>query len=362
MTALPLKWVFFGLLILLQTLVGVLYKLSQTRNKYVYSTMSAMTISEFGKLAISSTLLVLAHQDQPVSDVAAALYKACSWHDFKKLLLLALMYFCNNQLAFHLFLWADPASINLLKAGSSLITALIWCLFMGRMITLRQLGAISLQVAGLIVVQIDACAQKPLLEPFAYGAIFISVLITALSSVWNEQQLKTLPLSLHQQNIVLYCCGTILNLLGHVYMRQTDASYPGFFQGYTLVTVMIVAVNACFGVVVTAVYKYADAVLKTLASACTTVVLLLLSFQFFGLRINLIRVCGCLVVLIAVAQYATCDVDETTIIPWRTRRLIIVVMCVVFFAAGFVLFGLAGKIERFYSWQGKPLRLHGKVP
>jgi hypothetical protein len=98
-----------------------------------------------------------------------------------------------------------------------------------------------------------------------------------------------------------------------------------------------VGVNACFGVVVIAVYKYADAILKTLASACTTVVLLLLSFQFFGLQPSLVRCCGCGVVLIAVAQYATTPADKTAILSWEQRKAIIYTGFGVVFAIGMLL-------------------------
>lgn len=319
----PSKWLFFFLLILLQVLVGILYKISQNNDRYTYSTYSVMTLAESGKFIISLVLYATQEADSSFVQLCKKLVNECSFPNFLRLTLLAVMYFLNNQLAFTLFLWADPASINMLKAGSSIITALIWCICMGQVISVKQWGAIVLQVAGLIVVQVDACKNIFLLQPFAYYAISVSVLITSISSVWNEHQLKTIPLSLHQQNIILYMNGMLLNSLGHVGMSVRHFSHPSFLQGYTWITVCIVIVNACFGVVVTAVYKYADAVLKTLANACTTVVLLFFSVAFFGLPVNIVRSCGCVVVLIAVAQYAFIKADKETIISWHTRRSIL---------------------------------------
>jgi hypothetical protein len=324
-----LKWFFFGCLIALQTLVGVLYKVSQSGSKYSYSTYSAMALAELGKFGISAAGHLYQKQGK-----AASFWPNASLTDAARILLLACMYFSNNQLTFHLFLWADPASLNLLKAGSSLVTALIWCIFMGQLISIRQWASISLQVLGLVVVQIDACKGTLLLSPLTYAAIGVSVMITALSSVWNEMQLKTINLSLHEQNMILYTGGVLLNLGGHLYMRQRDSSFPSFVQGYNGITLLIVGVNACFGVVVTAVYKYADAILKTLASACTTVVLLLLSFQFFGLQPSLVRCCGCGVVLIAVAQYATTPADKTAVLTWQQRGNIALIGFMVAVAIG----------------------------
>ena len=74
------------------------------------------------------------------------------------------MYFTNNQLTFLLFLRADPASINLLKAGSSATTALVWCISMGKVVSQQQWLAIAMQVCGLIVVQYDACMGRRYLK------------------------------------------------------------------------------------------------------------------------------------------------------------------------------------------------------
>lgn len=310
------------MLICLQVLVGVLYKVSQSQSKYAYSTLSVMTLAEAGKFVISASLHFVQAPKSSHMEHTVWSCNLCTLTHVSKISLLALLYFINNQLAFSLFLWADPASINLLKAGSSLITAVIWCIFMGQLITLNQWAAIALQVLGLIVVQIDACKGMLLMSPLTYAAIGVSAVITALSSVWNEQQLKSIDMTLHEQNMVLYLGGVILNVFGFLYMKLHDPVYPSFFQGYTLVTACIIAVNACFGVVVTAVYKHADAVLKTLASAITTVALLLLSFAFFGLQFNINRVCGCAVVVIAVAQYATCT-KNPAVLSWAERRVLI---------------------------------------
>lgn len=64
--------------------------------------------------------------------------------------------------------------------------------------------------------------------------------------------MKTLPLGLHEQNMVLYAGGSALNLLGHAFKKAADPDgFPGFFHGYGALPVGVVLVNACFGVTVT---------------------------------------------------------------------------------------------------------------
>ena len=313
----------FIALVLLQTLVGTLYKVSQTGPRYAYSTYAAFTIAELVKLAISLTLHA---KERPKQQSITQAFRATCISLKRPLLVskiaaLAAMYFTNNQLTFLLFLRADPASINLLKAGSSAITALVWCICMGKVVSQQQWLAIALQVCGLVVVQYDACKKETVLAASAYGWILFSVLITATCGVWNEQQLKTMPLSLHEQNIVLYAFGALLNGAGHHVKANLDRGFPRFFDGFTLLSMCVIAVNACFGIVVTAVYKYSNAIVKTLASAVTTVVLTVVSLLFFGLKVTIVSGTGCVSVILAVMLYAlTPNSDVQAKLDVRTRK------------------------------------------
>jgi len=82
---------------------------------------------------------------------------------------------------------------------------------------------------------------------------------------------------------------------------KTDT--PGFFNGYNAAAVGVVFVNACTGIVITAVYKYADAVVKSLALSIATVTVMLLSWACFGLALTPINASGCIVIVLAVYSY-----------------------------------------------------------
>lgn len=111
-------------------MVGTLYKVSQMGSRYAHSTSVAFKIA---KLAISLTLH--ANERPKQQSVMQAFRARCD--SLKKPQLVfriaapAGMYFTNYQLTFLLFLHADPASINLLKAGSSAIS-------MGKVVSQQQ--------------------------------------------------------------------------------------------------------------------------------------------------------------------------------------------------------------------------------
>ena len=322
-----LKWAALACLVTLQVLVGVLYKVSQTGSNYTYSTYSALAMAEAAKFGISASIRARQRGVRIELDLREPVTARSNLSASIRILALALMYFVNNQLTFALYLRADPASINMLKSGSSILTALVWCVCMGRLISASHWAFIVLQVTGLFLTQYDSCKDALLLATPVYAAIAGSVLITAASGVWNEHQLKTLPPGLHEQNMVLYAGGFTLNLLGHAVKKTADPDgFPGFFQGYGALSVGVVLVNACFGVTVTAVYKYADAVMKTLASAVTTVVIMVASATFFGLQPTATNVAGCITIIVAVALYSVTPQVTEVKISARLRLMAIAVI------------------------------------
>lgn len=222
-----------------------------------------------------------------------------------KIIALAITYCVYNQLTFVVFLTADPASYNIFKSASTIVTAAISCVFLGRCVSRQQWAAIILQASGLFVTQYDTCKSQMVLPKETYVLLLVLLFMTSLSGVWNEHQLKTLPMSLHQQNMVLYSAGFVLNASGHFIKSWLSDTEPGFFAGYDATSVAVVTVNACFGITMTAVYKYADSIMKCLANAVTTVLLLGLSCFFFGLQLNLTIAAGCLIVIVAVILYST---------------------------------------------------------
>ena len=289
-------------LVVVQTLVAVIYRLAQRDGGYPFAPLSALAMAELGKLAISAALharACRATDEAPTAFFGRPTFRAHA----PKIAVLAVLYFVNNQLAFKLFLWADPTSINLIKSSAIAISALLWTVFFQRPIGPLHWATIAVQMCGMAIVQYDQCAQHTLLALPVYGALFVAVFITALCGVWNELQLKSLPLTLHEQNMALYAVGFALNLGGYVVQRVADPAYPGFFQGYWGIGIVVILLNAVIGIVVTAVYKYADALVKTLASAITTIAVLFVSAALFHSPLTVSIVLGSTVVVLATAMY-----------------------------------------------------------
>jgi drug/metabolite transporter (DMT)-like permease len=276
-------------------------------------------MAEFIKLVISICLHVADFEDHrggpavPLAtriETAKANFLECIWSQpmsIVHLFLLAFLYLFNNQLNFYTNGGADPGSIYLFKSGSTMITALMLWFFLGRKSSDLQWGAIFMQVAGLFVVQYDPCKGQAILPTHLYFLMGLSTCISSTTAVRNDYMLKNFKMSMHVQNIILYSCGVVLNICAFLivpaYLTNTKAGL-GFFEGYDSTPAkLVVLFNAFIGVAISFVFLYADAVIKTFATASTTVLLVVFSSVYLHQKTTVIAWMGVLVVIVATYVY-----------------------------------------------------------
>jgi hypothetical protein len=194
---------------------------------------------------------------------------------------LAFMYCFNNQLHFYLMTFIDPGTFFLSKAGATLIVASLQFTLLNRFFSGFQWRAMACQVLGVVMVQFDPVKVSFEYALPAYLLLMISVLITALCTVQNEHLLKTYKVGINVQNFLLYAFGVVFNFIGYQMPNPYSTSHS-FFDGYDRFTaVATIVCNAFLGLAITAVYKYADAVTKTMATDATSVILVVVSVIFF---------------------------------------------------------------------------------
>eukprot|EP00929_Paragymnodinium_shiwhaense_P098040 TRINITY_DN59593_c0_g1_i1.p1 TRINITY_DN59593_c0_g1~~TRINITY_DN59593_c0_g1_i1.p1 ORF type:complete len:371 (+),score=61.98 TRINITY_DN59593_c0_g1_i1:61-1173(+) len=298
-------------LVCVSTSVGVLYKLSQAASGgFKYSTTSAVCMAECIKFCMSCSFHVMdkSHREPGKAAVASAIKAArtqLSPAAVLQILILSFLYSTNNQLSFFVYTLADPGTIFLFKSGSTLIVAIVQTSLAGKSFSFEQWKAMALQSCGMVIVQYDPCKASGMYSATAYACMSISTAITATCAARNEHMLKNYAISMHVQNAVLYAGGAILNFAGFCFIPNPSSSQAiGFFDGYdNIYAILVVAANSVIGIVITAVYKYADAVVKCIASDVTAVLLIVISVFGFGVSATITMWCGVFVVIYAVHQY-----------------------------------------------------------
>ena len=320
----------FLALVTLHVLLALSFKFAQHKSsgQYPFSSSALLVIAEATKLAISFYLMWQEEcctrtnstddekvcggsdgdiQPQMTGTICHAherLRSEVSWPLLRKTAFLAALYCINNNITFLVFRIADGANINLVKSGSSFVSALMLRFALGRAISRTQWSAICLQICGLIVAQFGAtCSDTPVLPSHAYVLLLVSLFISSICGVWNDSILKDSDASMHTINILLYAYGFVMNGVTYIYRADSRKRFLSGFDEVSTYPVLIC--QSLFGITISAVYKYSDATMKTFALSCATSILMLINVLFFKSLFTLVAAMGGLTVFLATHLYVS---------------------------------------------------------
>lgn len=289
-------------LVMVQVFAASVMKIAQKDGVYSFSPQSSLVMSETIKTGLSAVYLFLETRD--INAARASMRDQSSRPLVIHMTGLAALYCFNNAIMFWLFAHADPGSISLIKSGATIVSAVLMYFWRRFRLSIPRWLVIVVQMLGLVVAQYDACKGRSVLPPTVYGVLFLSLFNSSIANVWNEHVIKSFEFAgLAVKNIYLYAFGAVLNLFAFWYYRYTVPDTPSFFQGYTIVAMLVVTSNAFIGIAMNAVYKYADALIKNLATTTTTVILLVISAWFFGGRSDVMVFIGASVVVAGTFLY-----------------------------------------------------------
>ncbi|PMD62276.1 uncharacterized protein K444DRAFT_627235 [Hyaloscypha bicolor E] len=240
---------------------------------------------------------------------------------------LALLYCLINNTIFVSYKLADPGTIALTRSGVIFITAFVMVTALRSKITTVQWVAIVIQLCGLITTQYRPEVGSS--YPYStYIVLLAQVFVSSVAGVYNQSLLKGDSASLHAQNTMLYAFGVVINAMIHTTIRIVKPEEPSLFAGYTnLPSYLVILSNVFIGLAITAVYKYADAVIKCLATAVATGILLFLSPAISGTSMTPLAVPGGLIVFISSWLYVTSPavLIKFIILPFATITTILII-------------------------------------
>ncbi|KAL9188019.1 hypothetical protein ACHAXT_006397 [Thalassiosira profunda] len=296
---------FFGILICQSVATQTYFKLSQKGGSYAYNTMSAMAVVEGIKLVISLSQLMLANKGVVKACVDA--FKAVERKVYFSYIFLALSYAGYNQLIFHVMKLVDPGTFSLVKSLMPAVVAFLNFFIFGKGQSQAQVLCILIQIFG--IVPVTASTNEEGKVDFDYGAKGMAVMLgtiffSAANSVYNAAVVKDLsaqyPMTV--QNSILYAFGFTVNLTS--YFISNAGGETGFWHGYNNINVIVLLIlNSTVGITISMVYKYGDAVLKTLAQPVTSSVLVFLSWFLFDTSLDIIKLSGAGAVIASTMLY-----------------------------------------------------------
>ncbi|XP_033636200.1 UDP-N-acetylglucosamine transporter-like isoform X1 [Asterias rubens] len=209
--------------------------------------------------------------------------------DTLKLAIPSGLYTLQNNLLFVALSNLDAATYQVTYQLKILTTALFSVLMLNRQLSATKWISLVLLMAGVVLVQMPSSSPeetKESLPPKNQMIGLVAVLSACFSSgfagVYFEKILKGTKQSLWLRNIQLAFFGILFGLGGVIFNDGKEVQANGFFQGYNTLTWLVVFLQACSGLLVAVVIKYADNILKGFATSLSIILSTIVSYYLLS--------------------------------------------------------------------------------
>ena len=283
----------------------------------------AVLFTEVLKLLMSVALELTRCGGLGTAASPASLRRQVAACETARLALPALLYTLQNNLIYVALGHLEVVSFQVLYQTKLIITAVLSVAFLGRRLTAAQWLAVVLLTAGVVAVELSdasAAASSPgsaglslrSLGRQGVGALaaLSAAAFSSIAGVYFEGLVKareTTAPSLWARNVQL-CVFTIpLAAFGAAMKLRQSPHAPvaaAFTAGFDAPTVLLVVLNASGGLLVAAVIKYGDNILKNFTTSCSVILGTLISIFLFDFRPTLQFGWGSAIVIGAAYLYA----------------------------------------------------------
>ncbi|GAB1288056.1 UDP-N-acetylglucosamine transporter [Apodemus speciosus] len=283
-----LKYLSLGILVFQTTSLVLTMRYSRTLTeegpRYLSST--AVVVAEFLKI-MACILLVYKDNKYSVRTLNRVLRDEILNNPMEtlKLAVPSGIYTLQNNLLYVALSNLDAATYQVTYQLKILTTALFSVSMLGKKLGVYQWLSLLILMAGVAFVQWPSDSPELSSKDLSTGSQFVglmAVLTACFSSgfagVYFEKILKETKQSVWIRNIQLGFFGSIFGLMG-VYVYDGElVSKNGFFQGYNQLTWIVVVLQALGGLVIAAVIKYADNILKGFATSLSIILSTIISY------------------------------------------------------------------------------------
>ncbi|EED86413.1 udp-galactose transporter-like protein, partial [Thalassiosira pseudonana CCMP1335] len=309
------KYLVLILLVVQNTCLVLLMRYSRTRPGTMYLGSTAVCCDEAMKLV---TCLMILTDD--TSKTFLQYFQDELQFDFR-MGGLALLYTVQKNLLYLAISNVDAAVFQVTYQAKILTTALFSVLLLGKKLSYQKIAGLLLLTLGVALVQLDKVeenASKSYQEQRRWVgvlAVLGACCTSGFGGVYFELVLKPQngdtpprpPPSVWAKNVQLSTFALVIALVTAFLKDHTAILRDGFFQGYSPLVVLVITLEAGGGLVVAAVIKYADNILKSFATAASIVTSTIVSMLVFGFLISKLFIGGSLLVFVAIWMYSKSD-------------------------------------------------------
>lgn len=283
---------YVALLLLVGQTVGAIISIRISRlavddagHKYLNTT--AVFMAELVKLFMS-LFLVYRDANYSIAETSLQLQATITTQPIEtlKVGVPAFLYTVQNNLIFIGLSNMSPAFYQVTYQLKILTTAVLSVLMLNKSISASKWISLTILTAGVAFIQVPTEEQttKPIEGNFLLGlvAVLCACVTSGFAGVYFEKILKGSTVSIWMRNIQLAVFGSAIGLLGAYWNDREMIRVHGFFQGYTVTTWIVIFLQSAGGLIVAAVLKYADNILKCFGNALAIVISCLASYFLLG--------------------------------------------------------------------------------
>lgn len=280
-----------------------------------YEVRNLILLTEVGKLLVAS---ILEHRLTPIS-VSIRTHVLSNPIDFLRIMVPALLYLVQNSLLYVALSNLSAPLFQVTYQMKTLTTAVVSVVMLDRRYNITQWLCLLVLGIGVAVV---VTGEKPGSSSSAkidnmfmlkgLSAVAVACLSSALAGVYFEKVLKkhdtkgsdsSPQVSLWMRNVQL-AFFSILIAIGQCIYKTNSSSKP-FFHGFGPMVYLLLFLQVAGGLLVAAIIKYADNVLKGLATGVSVVVSTFCSMMIFGTPLSVNFVSGATLILGSVFLFST---------------------------------------------------------
>lgn len=287
MAASRLKYMSLSVLVFQTTSLVLTMRYSRTLQSEGprYLASSAVVVAELLKI-LTCVLLVFKEHSYSMRALNSILRQEIAHKPFDtlKLAIPSGIYTLQNNLLYVALSNLDAATYQVTYQLKILTTALFSVSMLGRRLGVYQWLSLLILMTGVALVQwpSESAVEKEVLSAGSQVVGVTAVLVACCSSgfagVYFEKILKESKQSVWVRNIQLGMFGLIFGLFGMLAYDGERVQESGMFQGYNTLTWTVVALQALGGLVIAAVIKYADNILKGFATSLSIILSTLISY------------------------------------------------------------------------------------
>ncbi|ETW09548.1 hypothetical protein H310_00101 [Aphanomyces invadans] len=287
-----LKVVSFVLLVLQNTLLGIVTKYSRGSK---YNATSAVMLIEALKFVLC--MLAVTVTKGSVGECIASVRREVfgDREGFKKMIFLALLYAGQNTVALLSYDYIDVATYNVVYQLKIVTTAFFMVLLLKRSFNLVQWIAMVALMVGVAICSTarptsSSNSDKAASSSFIGIAMVLGLALNSgIAAAYLEMVLKTHkphqtfpnPIDpLWKTNIQLAVISVAATGVGVAHSGLTTPTFS-FFDGYNHFTYGVIGLQACGGLIIAAVVRYSDNVVKNFGTALSLVLSSLLANYLF---------------------------------------------------------------------------------